>query len=269
VSDHDLEVKVLVELHDDGVAVVTRNAPPNNYLDVPTLRLLATNLEELDNDEGCRVTVLRSEGKHFCAGANLASPPREKSPDKVVGASSGPNIGELYAEALRLFRLRKPIVAAMQGSSIGGGLGLGLACDFRVATPESRFSANFALLGFHQGFGLSETLPAVVGQQRAWEMLYSAKRLDGDDAYSIGLCDRLVGDDELDASAYEFALELASAAPLAERAIRATMRGDLAERVERALVREAREQRALAKTADFREGIRATAERRPPNFTGS
>jgi 2-(1,2-epoxy-1,2-dihydrophenyl)acetyl-CoA isomerase len=267
MTEEKIEDAVSAVLHDDGVAVVTRNAPPNNFLDVPTLRLLADKLEDLDRNATCRVTVIRAEGKHFCAGANLASPRPEVSKDR--GAGVGPDIGELYGEALRIFRLNKPLVAATQGSSIGGGLGLALACDFRVATPESRFSANFALLGFHQGFGITETLPAIVGQQRAWEMLFTAQRLTGSVAHSIGLCDRLVGADELDERAYEFALELASAAPRAVLAIRATMRGDIADRVERALVREAREQGKLARTADFKEGIKATAERRPPKFTGS
>src|SRR6185295_18257851 len=90
------------------------------------------------------------------------------------------------------FATRTPVVAAVQGAAIGGGLGLALWPDFRIAAPEARFSANFARLGFHHGFGLTVTLPRVVGQQRALELLYTGARIDGKRAHAIGLVDRLV-----------------------------------------------------------------------------
>ena len=99
---------------------------------------------------------------------------------------------------MRLFRTRKPIVAAIQGAAIGGGLGVAMAADFRIAAPEARFSANFARLGFHHGFGLSVTLPAAVGGQHAAELLYTGRRITGDDAVAIGLVDRVVPLDRLD-----------------------------------------------------------------------
>ena len=101
-----------------------------------------------------------------------------------------------------------------------------LAADFRVASPETRFSCNFAKLGFHQGFGISVTLPAVVGQQRALELMYTAVDVRGEEALRIGLADRLVSADELRAAAHAFASEIAASAPLAVLAIRETMRGD-------------------------------------------
>ncbi|HZK74613.1 MAG TPA: enoyl-CoA hydratase/isomerase family protein, partial [Clostridia bacterium] len=147
--------------------------------------------------------------------------------------------------------------------------GLALAADFRVTCPEARFTANFARLGFHQGFGLSVTLPAAVGQQRALELLYTGRRVTGDEAFRIGLCDRIVPLESLRQEAHALAAEIAASAPLAVRSIRETMRGDLAGRIRIATERERAEQERLYLTDDFKEGVRATAERRPPRFTGS
>ena len=89
------------------------------------------------------------------------------------------------------------MVAAVQGPAVGGGLGLALVADFRVACSEARFSANFNRLGFHPGFGLSVTLPRVVGMQKAAYMFYSGRRVQGEEALAIGLADRLVAKAEL------------------------------------------------------------------------
>jgi enoyl-CoA hydratase/carnithine racemase len=174
----------------------------------------------------------------------------------------------LYREALRLFAAATPVVAAVQGAAVGGGLGLALSADFRVASPGSRFSANFARLGFHHGFGLSVTLPALAGQQTALDLLLTGRRVPGEEALALGLCDRLAEDDEVRPAAQALAAELARSAPLAVRSIRATLRAGLIERVQAALEREASEQDRLRDTADFREGVAASLERRTPRFEG-
>lgn len=270
--------EVTVELGDDHVATVELHRPPYNHFDAALIRGLADAFEALDAEPACRAIVLCSEGRHFCAGANLggtASPtPTLSGPPQDAdiadrrgegGAQLGPH---LYDEAVRLFGARTPAVAAVQGGAIGGGLGLALAADFRVASPESRFAANFARLGFHHGFGLTVTLPAVVGRQRALEMLYTGRRVPGEEAFRIGLCDRLVPSEHLRAEARALAVEIAASAPLAVASIRETMRGDLVARIRTATDREQAEQERLSQTADFREGVRATGERRAPRFTG-
>jgi enoyl-CoA hydratase/carnithine racemase len=162
-------------------------------------------------------------------------------------------------------------VAAVQGAAIGGGLGLALSADFRVATAASRFSANFARLGFHHGFALTVTLPAVVGRQAAADLLLTGRRVGGEEAFALGLCDRLAGDAEGDlmTDALAYAGELAGSGPLAVRAIRATLRLGLVDAARAAMEQECAEQLHLQGTADFAEGIRATAERRAPRFTGT
>ena len=251
----DVDVTLPAGTH---VATVTIRRPPDNYFDLALIAAIADAYELLDADPECRAIVVASEGKHFCAGAALAR--RSHDPAPAAGGR------HLYDEAVRLFAARTPVVAAVRGAAIGGGLGLALSADFRVGSPESRLSANFARLGFHHGFGLSVTLPAVVGQQRALEMLYTAVRLGGEDAYRIGLLDRLVAADEVDATAALLATEIAASAPLAVESIRQTMRGDLAMRIRAATDREKAEQDRLSVTADFAEGVRASAERRPADF---
>ncbi len=246
--------EVSVQLRADRVAVVEFSRPPHNYFDGELIRGIADAYERLDGDPGCRAIVLCSEGKNFCAGANFAA--------------RNPAEGDLYAQAVRLFAAGIPVVAAIQGAAVGGGLGVALSADFRVASPESRFSANFARLGIHHGFGLTVTLPLVVGHQRALELLYTGARVNGEDAHAIGLCDRLVGSDRLREEAIALAHEIAISSPLAIRSIRATMRGELAERVRSATAHEASEQARQWDTPDFAEGIAAAAERREPRFSG-
>jgi 2-(1,2-epoxy-1,2-dihydrophenyl)acetyl-CoA isomerase len=245
---------VTAETGSDYVATVEMHRPPANYFDTPLLEGLAAAVEWAD-EQGCRAVLLCSQGKHFCAGAQIGGGRRALDAD-------------LYTAGLRLFAQQLPVVAAVVGGAIGGGLGLALAADFRVAAPESRFSANFATLGFHHGFGLTVTLPEVVGAQRARELLYTGRRIDGAEAFRIGLCDRLAEAGAVREEARRLAAEIAAAAPLAVRAIRATMRDGLEARVHAALGHELDEQRRLAATEDFKEGVRASRERARPHFTG-
>jgi 2-(1,2-epoxy-1,2-dihydrophenyl)acetyl-CoA isomerase len=256
LTDVASDLTVVIDGH---VATIEIHRAPNNYLDVELARQVADALAALDREPDCRSVVLCSEGRHFCAGVDFGA----------TGLGSSDRAARLYEQAVRLFETALPVVAAVQGAAVGGGLGLALAADFRIATRTTRFRCNFARLGYHHGFGISVTLPALVGQQRALELLYAGATVSGDEALRMGLCDRLVDNGELRAAAAELASEIATSGPLAVRAIRHTMRGRLAAQVRAALARELAQQNLLRGTADFREGVAATAERRPPNFTGT
>jgi 2-(1,2-epoxy-1,2-dihydrophenyl)acetyl-CoA isomerase len=256
--------QIRVEVSADHVATVEFERGPRNHFDTALIAGLADTFERLDADVDARAIVLCSSGRHFCAGADL--PGSLSGSEPAVGGST---TGSLYEQAVRLFAARTPVVAAVQGAAVGGGLGLALVADFRVAGPSTRFIANFSRLGLHQGFGITVTLPAVVGTQRAQEMLYTGRAVAGEEAARLGLCDRLADDDAVRSTAHAFAAEIAASAPLAVVAIRHTLRGDLADRVRAATEQEQAEQIKLAATADFVEGVAATAERREPRFTGS
>lgn len=245
----------------DGVALVEIGRAPNNFLDIALVKDLAETLERLDADPAVRCIVLCTEGKNFCAGANFAS--------AVEDGADSVDPAPFYVEALRLFRLGTPVVAAVQGAAVGAGLGLALTADFRIASAESRFTANFNRLGIHPGFGLSVTLPRLVGVQQAAMLFYTGQRITGGEAQAMGLVDQLVEEADLRSAALQLAQEIALSAPLAVAATRRTLRGALADDVAAAVEREMREQRVQFATADFKEGVRAMAERRPPRFTGA
>lgn len=253
----------------DHVAVLEINRPPHNFFDVDLIAQLADALEDAEDDPDVRVLLLCATGKHFCAGANFAgqSPGEtEGAGGKGIGGAEGPR--PLYAQAIRLLQGTKPIVAAVQGAAIGGGLGVACVADFRVASSASRFAANFTQLGLHPGFGLTATLPRIVGGQNAQDLFYTGRRIDGVRAHQIGLVDVLVEPGQERAAAMDYAGQIAASAPLAVQSVRATMRAGLVDAVRAATERELSEQLKHFPTEDLAEGIRATAERRPPRFVG-
>lgn len=241
------------------VALLVLQRPPYNHVDVPLMRTLADTLERLDDDPDCRAVVLAAEGRAFCAGADFHS---------AADADSTRDPGELYTHAMRLFDTRKPVVAAVHGAAVGAGLGLAVAADFRLTCAEARFSANFNRLGFHPGFGLSATLPRLVGEQAAALLFYTGRRIGGEESVRIGLADVLAPAEQVRQQALDLAAEIAESAPAAVQSTRATLRRGLADAV-RALNRHERElQRVHFAMDDFREGVAAMAERRTPRFSG-
>lgn len=256
-----------VTLDGDYVGVVEIQRPPHNFFDISLINQIADAYMALDENAQCRAIVLAAQGKNFCAGANFGAGSEETS---GAERSDGGNIsGHLYQHAVRIFEAKTPVVAAVQGAAIGGGLGLAVSADFRVTCPEGRFSANFTRLGFHPGFGLTYTLTQLIGHNRAAEMFYTGRRVKGDEALEMGLADKLVPLADIRSAAIEFAKEIALSAPLAVMATRATMRGDLAERVRAATDHELLEQNRLRQTNDWSEGVKAMSERRAPKFTGT
>jgi enoyl-CoA hydratase/carnithine racemase len=213
---------------DDNVATLEIHRPPHNFFDFVLIRDLANAFEALDNEPECRALMLCSDGKSFCAGANFAN----------------------------------------RDAQSGEGLGLALVADFRVATPEARFAANFVKIGIHPGFGLTYTLPRLIGVQKASLMFLTGRRIEGKEALAWGLCDQLVDPEDLRDAALSLAEEIAEGAPLALLSTRATMRQGLADAVKVQTDHEFKEQSWLFKTEDHREGVKAVTERRPGKFVG-
>jgi enoyl-CoA hydratase/carnithine racemase len=250
---------------DGNVATVEMRRPPHNFFDSDLIAEIGEAFERLDADEACRAIVLCAEGRSFCAGADFSKRMDTGTANEGTRSRQGKH---LYKEASRLFRTKKPIIGAIHGAAVGGGLGLALVPDFRVTCSEARFSANFNRLGFHPGFGLTATLPRLVGAQQAALLFYTGRRIPGDEAVRIGLADLLVPQDEVRSAAQALALEISQSAPLAVIATRETMRRGLVDAVDAATERELVEQDWLRRTEDFSEGIKAMADRRLPNFQG-
>lgn len=242
------------------VATVLICRAPHNFVDVASMTALADALDALDADDNCRAVVLGSQGKSFCAGADFSA---------KRGGGAMFDTPSLYGQGMRLFRTRKPIVAAVQGPAIGAGAGLALVADFRIACPATRFSVPFNRLGFHPGFGMSCTLPRLVGPQVAARLFYTGERIGGERMLELGLADELVPDDEVLVRAQAMALEIAQSAPLAVQSTRATLRLGLADAVQAANAREWEIQQPQFASQDFLEGVAAAAARRIPVFNGS
>jgi enoyl-CoA hydratase/carnithine racemase len=241
------------------VAVVTIERPPHNHVTVDFMRDLADAFDAIDGEIELRCSVLQAQGKNFCAGADLV----RREDQGGLGA-----VNPLYDEAVRLFSVQKPIVAAVQGAAVGAGLGLAVMADFRVASPDAKFAANFVKLGFHPGFGLTHTLPRLIGPTKAELMCLTGRRVRAEEGLPWGLVDEVVPLEELRAAALRLAEEIAENAPLAIVSTRKTMRTDLAAAVRAQTDIEAVEQGWLRNTEDYKEGVRSVAERRAGNFTG-
>jgi enoyl-CoA hydratase/carnithine racemase len=249
------------------VATIEIQRPPHNFFDVVLINSIADALDALDADNSCRAVVLAAQGKSFCAGANFGDGSTLNKEGQRPGEAMSP-ISHLYIQAVRLFRSKKPIIGAIHGAAVGGGLGLAMVPDLRVTCPEARFCANFTRLGFHPGFGLTTTLAEVVGKSNAAMMFYTSRRVTGEEALAMGLADVLVPQDQVRAAAQKLAAEIAENAPLGITETRATMRAGLADRIMKATEHELAVQTRLRATDDFKEGVKAMSERRVPNFAG-
>lgn len=259
---------VLLGLLPGHVAQCEINRPPNNFFDLQLIKDLADCFADLDEDSSCRAIVLCANGKHFCAGANFVTPGQKPVGD-VLTAESADQPNPLYAEAVRLFENKKPVVAAVHGAAIGGGFGLAMMADFRVVCENTRMTANFVKLGFTPGFGLTHTLARIIGIQKANLLFLTGRRINGETAMEWGLADIYAEPDQVRDSAIALAREIAENAPLALISLRRQMRPGLADAVRVATDVEGSEQFVLMHTDDHREGVQAVAERRVGNFTGN
>jgi len=250
----------------DLVATIEIRRPPHNFFDIELIRQIADACEALDKDASCRAIVLAAHATAFCAGAKLGDGADVQ--DVLVKRSETGQAGHLYIEAVRLFRTQKPRGGAVHGAAVGGGLGLALVPDLRVTCPEARFCANFTRLGFHPGFGLTHTLPALIGPSKAALMFYTSRRISGEEAYRIGLADVLAPQAAVRSAAQKLAAEIAENSPLGVVETRATLRAGLADRVRAATDIELEKQTRLRRTADFKEGVDAVNQRRVPKFVG-
>jgi enoyl-CoA hydratase/carnithine racemase len=253
---------------DGPVAVVELTRPPHNLLDAALMSEVVDAVEALGNDTACRAIVIAAQGRSFSAGGNFSAEAGSFAAGGSLSDAFRAAAQGFYQQVERFFAAPKPLVAAIHGPAIGAGLGLALACDLRVINADAFCAVNFVRLGIHPGFAISLTLPWMIGPGRAADMLLTGRRVGGDEAYRLGLVDRVAAAPEVREVALALAGEIAEAAPLAVAATRATLRRGLAADVRETLSREIEEQAALAATADAAEGIAAMLQRRQPKFEG-
>jgi enoyl-CoA hydratase len=253
----------------EPIGLLRLNRPEvRNSMSPELLEAFARRVAEAAADGHARCVVLTGAGPCFSAGADLRAPVQ----GEAVDASGRVQLPQersfaMYTSFLRLLDVPVPVVGALNGHAVGGGFGLALLCDIRVGAREARYGANFARLGLHSGMGISHTLPRLVGVSRASELLFTGRLVDGEEAERIGILSRAVASEGVLAEAMGLAHEIARAAPLAVRAMKATLRASLGD-VRTAAWHEAAAQAATVDTEDFAEGRRALLEKRQPDFQG-
>lgn len=264
------EAPVLVEV-EAGVATITLNRPENRNSMTPDLMAaFRAAIADADADRALRAVVLTGRGASFCAGADF----RTASPvpgDAPADAAALPDYERLYATYepfLEVFDLPMPVIAAMNGHAVGGGFGLALVCDLRIANREARYGANFARLGFHSGMAISHLLPRIVGVPLAADLLFTGRLVSGAEAAAIGLAHEAVAAEEVLAAARAKARAIAASAPEAVRLMKRSLYRGAGWDPRGAARAEAFAQAATMRTEDAREGIRALLEKREPRFTG-
>lgn len=247
-----------------GVGLITLNRPRERNCMSNALLEAFDGAIDLALRDDPRALVVTGSGSCFSAGADLKGGLQRGEP----GASPQERSYAMYEPFLRVLDLPMPVIGALNGHAVGGGFGLALLADLRVATTDSLYGANFARLGIAAGLGITYVLPRLIGAERAAELLFTGRLVDGKQAETLGLCAyALPGEDVLD-KAVEIASEIASTAPLAVRAIKGSLRRSLGWEVRQAAFQEAGEQAETLATDDAREGIAALLEKRPPRFEG-
>ena len=254
---------VLLEV-DEGVATITLNRPERlNCIDIPTLDRLVSLLDEAEASKDVRVVVLAGRGRAFCAGADQGEMVQR-------AAAEWEQIVDRYLDPIRrIATMNQPVIAKLHGDAVGGGLGLALACDYRLAAPEVRLCAPFVKIGL-AGCDMSAGyfLPRLVGLGRATDMMMSGRFVKTEEAERIGLLTRVVAQNELDQAVKELARRLAAGPPVAlgftKRAIRRSLDRDMEGEFDYEIFAQVQ----CLQSNDHREGLAAFREKRAPRFEG-
>jgi enoyl-CoA hydratase/carnithine racemase len=246
------------------IAQITLNRPENrNSMDKETMPAFLEAINSVNNDHDLRCLIITGTGKSFCAGADFKSGLVEER-----GTLPHEKLLEIYGPFLKIQEIKIPTIAAMNGHAIGGGFGLGLICDIRIANIDSKYGANFARLGIHTGMAISYMLPRIVGLPVANELLFTGRLINGKTAVDIGLANYALGENEISEKAWELAREIAAAAPVAVRMIKRSVQRGLDWNPSGAAEWEAHCQSRTFEMDDTREGISALLEKREPVFRG-
>jgi enoyl-CoA hydratase len=248
---------------EEGIATITINRPKANVVNKETILEISARLDDAEKDENVKVVVITGSGdRFFCAGLDLKW-------IRGISAVDAMNF-TLFAQKLtkKMEELGKPVIAAINGYALGGGLELAMSCDLRIASENARLGQTELNVGLIPGWGGTQRLPRLVGRAMAKELIFTAKMIDAKTAKQLGLLNEVVPPDELKSAVKKFAAELLTKPPvglqLAKQLINSSMEIDLT----RGLVQEAQAFGVLVSTEDFDEGVAAFIEKRTPKFKG-
>ena len=254
---------ILVERH-DGIITLTLNHPENlNAMSAEMGDEVTHLVGTLKEDQDARVLVLTGAGRAFCAGGtkgNLQS--------RTTGTNREPP-KLFYKKFLALRQLEIPTIAAINGPAVGAGFCVALACDMRVAAATARMGLNFVRLGIHPGMAGTYTTPRIVGMAKACEVIFTGRLYTGEEAFAMGLVNRVVAQEKVLEEALSLAREIATnSAPIAVRLAKRALYKNDADLLEAAIEVESEYQAYTWTTEDAKEGITAMTEKRAPKFQG-
>ncbi len=254
----------------DHVAVLTLNREAErNAMTPELLDAFSDRVSALRGDALVRVVVVTGTGRHFCTGADFRTSAELLARSGFEGAAGRrESAKKIYSSFLSLLDLDVPVIAAVNGHAIGGGLGLALVADVRVVSAEAKLGANFVRLGLHPGMAVTYFLPRLVGVERAAELLFTGRIVTGAEAAAMGLAGHAVASADVLPRAMALAAEMAAAAPYAVRLTKRSLYAGLGYDARAAVELEAYAQALCADTEDVREGISALLEKREPVFRG-
>jgi enoyl-CoA hydratase/carnithine racemase len=253
----------------DHIATLTLNRPENrNSMTEDVLEGLRAGVARAREDTELRCLVVTGRGKSFCAGADFKS--QIQRSDASSGRRQMPNERSfaMYSPFLSLLEIEVPVIGALNGHAIGGGFGLALVCDIRVANRDAKYGANFTKLGLHPGMATTYFMPRLVGVPRAAELLFTGRLVTGEEAAQLGLANYAVAEEQVLPRALELAREIASSAPIAVRWTKRSLYQNVDWNPVPAAYAEAQAQSRTLETDDSKEGIQALLEKRPPVFRG-
>jgi 2-(1,2-epoxy-1,2-dihydrophenyl)acetyl-CoA isomerase len=256
-----VELHVNVHVH-DGVGLIQLNRPEKmNAIGALTRKQLGEAIKQVERDDAVRVVVLTGSGRAFCSGADVTEMAQQggmRTPEDVGNVLRN----EYMPMLTRLRTMPKPVIAAMNGPAVGIGASYALACDIRIATPEAYLLEAFVNIGLAPDGGVSWLLPRMAGTGVAYEMFFTGKPLSAMDAHRLGIINRLVPADRLEAEVRELASQLVSQPRQAMAAAKRAVNHALESSYEEALEFESYLQEAQAASPEFAEGVAAFLARR-------
>ncbi len=260
-----LETEKLIAEIDAGIGWLTFNNPDRrNALSQEMVRAMPAILDQFQASDEVRVVVMRGAGtRAFISGADISEFDRRGAPGDRSSTAN-----QSVAPDWKLGNLEKPLIAMIRGYCIGGGLAVALSADIRIASEDAQFAIPAARLGLGYPFAGVRSLVDLVGKASASEILFSARRVSAEEAWAMGLVNRVVPVEELETSVRELASQIAANAPLTVRASKIGIGQALLDPDKRDLARCNRVLQDCFESEDFVEGKRAFLEKRPPVFKG-